>query len=172
MSMFKRYKGSYEAEEINRPPYTVDSPISSRRFEERHAPTPRMPLTEAEKPEDETVVETQPLALPPANEPETTVGEKVRIKGTLQFEHFLRIDGHFEGELLSDGKLVVGPTGVVKADIAMKEAIIEGEVEGDLLVERVELRRRAQIKGNITAGAISVDEGVIINGQVSISQSP
>src|SRR5689334_18920541 len=63
------------------------------------------------------------------DDPETIIGEKVIIKGYLSFERLLRIDGSFEGELVSKGKLIVGPTGSVKADITLEEAFISGKVE-------------------------------------------
>lgn len=101
--------------------------------------------------------------------PDTTLGEGVVFKGELTFKRLLRIDGHFEGELLSDGKLVVGPTGVVKAEINMREAIIEGVIEGNIAVhERLELRSHAKVIGNIETRLLSVDEGVIIVGHVSV----
>jgi cytoskeletal protein CcmA (bactofilin family) len=107
---------------------------------------------------------------PPAvEEPETVLGEGISIKGNLQFQRFLRVDGEFEGDLDSEGKIVVGPTGVVRANIKLREAIIEGRVEGDIIVTgRCELRGDAKVFGNITARLLSVDEGVSIRGQVNI----
>jgi cytoskeletal protein CcmA (bactofilin family) len=101
--------------------------------------------------------------------PETILGEKVSVKGTLTFDRLLRIDGSFEGELISDGKLIVGPTGSVKANINLKEAYIAGKIEGDISVkEKLVLRGRAEVLGNITAPILSVDEGVSIVGQISV----
>lgn len=101
--------------------------------------------------------------------PETILGEEVTIKGTLTFQNCLRIDGSFEGELISDGKLIVGPKGVVKAHLNLQEAFISGKVEGDITVkERLVLRGRAEIRGNITAPLLSVDEGVSIIGQLNV----
>ena len=79
--------------------------------------------------------------------PETTLGAGVSFRGQLSFERFLRIDGSFEGELLSQGKVIVGATGKVKANLNLREAIIEGVVEG--LSSRVAFRqnRYASTKG-------------------------
>ncbi len=101
--------------------------------------------------------------------PETTLGEGVTFRGELSFERLLRIDGTFEGELLSQGKVIVGPKGKVKANLNLREAIIEGEVRGNITVqERLELRRDASIYGDITAKTLSVDEGVTIVGCVTV----
>jgi cytoskeletal protein CcmA (bactofilin family) len=102
--------------------------------------------------------------------PETVIGENVEIKGSLSFPGLLRIDGAFEGELLSNqGKLIVGPTGSVKADIDLEEAFIAGKVIGNITVKtRLTLRGRAEITGDINAPLISVDEGVSIMGKVEV----
>lgn len=124
----------------------------------------------------------KPLSVPPVGtkrsftppnlqteEPDTTLGEGVVFKGQLTFKKLLRIDGHFEGELLSEGKLMVGPTGVVKANVKMREAVIEGVVEGNICVqERLELRSNARVIGDVEARLLSIDEGVTLLGHVCV----
>ncbi|ANH79158.1 bactofilin family protein [Candidatus Chlamydia sanziniae] len=108
--------------------------------------------------------------LPPSEEPETTLGEGVTFKGELAFERFLRIDGTFEGILVSKGKIIIGPKGIVKADIQLQEAIIEGVVEGNITVAgKLELRGEAIVKGDIQATTLCVDEGVRILGYLAIA---
>lgn len=103
------------------------------------------------------------------DDPDTTIGEGVTFKGELTFDKLLRIDGHFEGDLLSEGKLIIGPRGVVKSNVQMREAVIEGILEGNITVtDRIELRDSATVMGNIKARYISVDEGVTIIGHVSV----
>lgn len=102
--------------------------------------------------------------------PETTLGEGVTFRGELSFERLLRIDGTFEGNLLSQGKVIVGPKGRVKANLNLREAIIEGCVEGNITVlEKLELRGEASVRGDIKAKRISVDDGVEIIGVVQVS---
>lgn len=104
--------------------------------------------------------------------PETTLGEGVTFRGELSFERLLRIDGTFEGELLSQGKVIVGPKGKVKANLTLREAVIEGAVEGDITVqEKLELRGEASVKGDITAKTICVDEGVKLDGHVKVGHA-
>ncbi len=102
--------------------------------------------------------------------PETVLGEGVVFKGKLQFKRFLRIDGQFEGELLSEGKLVIGPNGIVKSNITMNEVVIEGYVEGNIKAKaRVELRDKAKVYGDVNTGSLSVDDGVTLIGKVTVS---
>jgi len=115
--------------------------------------------------------EASPVLIEDEEQPETTLGEGVVFKGELSFQNFLRIDGQFEGDLLSDGKLVIGPSGVVKAtELKLKEAIIEGRLEGNIFVqERLELRGQAEVRGDIKAKFLSVDEGVTLVGSVDVT---
>lgn len=174
----EKARGAYSPDSSSEPPpriYDHRTPLSPQaaarvRMQEREDYRPQ-PVRE----EEEEAVKKEPVETPPpfptnyeGAPEETTLSEQISITGTLKFSQLLRIDGYFEGELISDGKLTVGPKGTVKANISMQEAVIEGYVEGDIQVKRVELRRKAQVKGNITAETISVDEGVKINGQVSI----
>lgn len=123
--------------------------------------------------ESSVAVEESYEAPPPPleiEEPETIIGENVSLKGTLSFQKMIQIDGTFEGEIESKGKLIIGPRGVVKAHLNLEEAFIAGKVEGDITVkERLVLRGRAEVRGNITAPLLSVDEGVSIIGQVYVT---
>ncbi len=101
--------------------------------------------------------------------PETTLGEGVSFRGELAFERLLRIDGSFEGSLRSQGKIIIGKQGKVKAHLNLREAIIEGVLEGNITVqERLELRGAASIRGDIKAQSLVVDDGVSIMGVVQV----
>lgn len=103
--------------------------------------------------------------------PETVIAEGVSIKGTMSFQKLVRVDGDFEGELVSSGRLIVGPTGNVKANLNLEEAFISGKVTGDITVKkRLVLRGRAEVRGDISAPLLSVDEGVSITGILNIAQ--
>lgn len=102
--------------------------------------------------------------------PESIIAEGISISGTLSFQRLVRIDGHFQGELRSSGKLIVGPTGTIESDLDLEEAFIAGKVVGDIKVKkRLVLRGRAEVRGNITAPVLSVDEGVLLIGNLNIA---
>ena len=110
-----------------------------------------------------------PLKMDSLEQPDTTIGKGVTFKGELSFKQLLHIHGYFEGDLVSDGKLVIGPSGIVKSNIKIKEAVIEGVLEGNITAsEGIELHRNAKIIGNIEAKKILTDEGVTIIGHVNI----
>jgi len=95
------------------------------------------------------------------------VGDVVRFSGEVAFKSMLRIDGHFSGNVTSpDGTLIIS-TGaqVTKAIIKVAVARINGTVEGDIFATReLVLGRTANVKGKITAPALVVEEGALLNG--------
>jgi cytoskeletal protein CcmA (bactofilin family) len=136
------------------------------------APQPLSSILDERKKSDEKSAPLLPHPFQPSmkEEPETTLGEGVVFRGELSFERLLRIDGIFEGELISKGKVIVGPTGRVKANLNLREAIIEGRVEGNISVEeKLELRGEAVVIGNIEAKLFSSDFGVTIKGHVQVT---
>ncbi|NDB86407.1 MAG: polymer-forming cytoskeletal family protein, partial [Alphaproteobacteria bacterium] len=99
------------------------------------------------------------------------IGEDVRIEGILSFEKLGRIDGFFSGEVLSKGKIIIGPQATVKADLFLDEAHIEGTLEGNITVHtKLVLKGQAKLIGDIVAASISVHEGVTIRGQLHVSK--
>lgn len=95
------------------------------------------------------------------------VGDVVQFSGEVCFKSMLRIDGHFSGNVTSlDGTLIIS-TGaeVTKAVIKVAVAKINGTVEGDILATKeLVLGRTANVKGQVAAPALIVEEGACFNG--------
>jgi cytoskeletal protein CcmA (bactofilin family) len=93
------------------------------------------------------------------------------IKGTIKFSEAMRIDGKFEGELIADnGELTVGKTGSVKANVKVKSVIIEGRVDGNIKAsDKVELKQKAQLIGDLQAKILVIEEGVVFVGQCNVN---
>ena len=103
---------------------------------------------------------------------EVHIAESAKLEGSLTFDRLAKIEGYFSGELLSKGKLIIGPNAIVKADLFLEEAIIEGTLEGNITVsKRLSLLGNAKIVGDIVAPSISVSEGVAIRGQLHITKT-
>jgi cytoskeletal protein CcmA (bactofilin family) len=155
--MFKKFKSPFEKEESHLGMDLADRPRNPFGTDFANALPARPPAYEEDSEE----------------EPETIIAAHVEIKGSLRFQKLIRIDGTFEGELHSSGKLIIGPTGSVKANIDLEEAFISGKVIGNITVKkRLALRGKAEITGDITAPLLSVDEGVSITGILNVSSSP
>jgi len=86
--------------------------------------------------------------------------------GKLFFDGRARIDGDFEGEVHSDGLLVIGPSARVRGVVSVHTLIVQGgSVEGDIeATELVELHAPARVRGDIHTRALFIDKGVIFDG--------
>jgi cytoskeletal protein CcmA (bactofilin family) len=93
-----------------------------------------------------------------------------KIKGTIKFNGLIRIDGKVDGKIITDnGELIVGETGTVNAAINTKSAIIEGRVEGKITAsDKVVLKQKAHLIGDLQAKTLVVEEGVVFAGRCNV----
>ncbi len=93
------------------------------------------------------------------------LGKGSEFEGKLTFEGTVRIDGRFVGEILSDGRLIVGEGADVQAEIRVGSVEVYGDVTGNIFAnEGVELYAPAALRGNITSPALHIDKGVFFEG--------
>jgi cytoskeletal protein CcmA (bactofilin family) len=95
----------------------------------------------------------------------TTLAEDLHVTGTITFKSSLMIKGTLDGEIISEGLLIVGPTAKVHAAITTKNLVSHGEITGDVTArEQVVLKGTAVQTGNITTPYVIVESGSIFNG--------
>jgi excisionase family DNA binding protein len=93
------------------------------------------------------------------------------MQGTISFKDpvNLRINGSFEGKLDARGNLTIGENAKVSANIQGDNIVIAGKVSGDVIATRsLSILGTATLKGNITAPRLSIGEGAILQGLVSM----
>lgn len=101
----------------------------------------------------------------------TVIGSDARFNGELNFEGTARILGTFEGRITTKGELQVAESATCRATIEAGQVNLDGNIEGDVTArERLELSTKARLKGNIVAARLSVAEGAVIVGHVTIGQ--
>ena len=97
------------------------------------------------------------------------LGQGSKVVGTLNFSGPVELDGFIEGELNAQDKLVVGESAVVNARINGSEILVKGTVNGDISAsKRLILQRPAKVTGNISSLSLSIEEGVVFEGQCSM----
>jgi cytoskeletal protein CcmA (bactofilin family) len=84
----------------------------------------------------------------------------------------VRVDGKLSGEIFTDDVLIIGEGAEVNAEISVGAVIVEGVVRGNIHAKRsVELRAPARVRGNIATPSLSIDKGVIFDGQCQMESS-
>jgi cytoskeletal protein CcmA (bactofilin family) len=99
---------------------------------------------------------------------DTVLGNGTTLNGDLKCQGNIRIDGTFQGTLEIDGNVLVGETSKITADINAKNVSIAGAVRGNVSGKKVQLLRTARVWGDITATAISTEEGAFIDGKIKM----
>jgi cytoskeletal protein CcmA (bactofilin family) len=95
------------------------------------------------------------------------IGDVLKFTGEVRFRSMLRIDGHFSGHVTSsDGTLIVSDGArLTQTVINVAIARINGSVEGDIHASKeLVLGRTASVTGEVSAAALTVEEGAILNG--------
>jgi cytoskeletal protein CcmA (bactofilin family) len=98
------------------------------------------------------------------------LGPQAVLEGNLVFEGTLFMNGHVKGAIESRaGSVVIGEEAVIHADIFVRSATINGEVNGTVrALERIELNPPARMYGDLNAPVVVVHEGVIFEGNCTI----
>jgi cytoskeletal protein CcmA (bactofilin family) len=98
------------------------------------------------------------------------VGHGTTLTGETNFQAMLRVDGQLLGTVSSEsGTLLVGTNGQVDANIAVSTAIVNGQVNGDIVAtERIQLGRTARVIGNIQTPRLVLEDGAILEGSCAM----
>lgn len=97
----------------------------------------------------------------------TVIGPGVSVKGELRGEGALTMLGQFEGEMVLDGAVHIGPAARVDANITASEIVIAGAVRGNLAASgRVEILGSGSLTGTLKSGSLSAGSGATVKGEV------
>jgi cytoskeletal protein CcmA (bactofilin family) len=97
------------------------------------------------------------------------VGKDVEFKGILTYSGTVRIDGSLDGEIHTDGGLLVGPEAVIKAKVSAGTVVCQGTIQGDIQAkDQIVLRAPAVVQGSLTTPGLSMEEGVVFNGTLEM----
>lgn len=98
------------------------------------------------------------------------LGPGSQFEGKLVFNEIVRLDGAFRGEVTSHDTLIVGESADIQADVQVGTLILSGKFKGNVKAKtRVELRAPAKIEGTIETPALSVEDGVVLNGTITMT---
>lgn len=100
------------------------------------------------------------------------IGKTVVICGEIKGSEDLIIDGRVEGTVsLAENRLSIGPSANVAADLAAKDVLIQGRVQGNVVASgRVELRAGCSVEGDIRALRLAVEDNAVFRGKVDLTQ--
>jgi cytoskeletal protein CcmA (bactofilin family) len=103
----------------------------------------------------------------------TILGKQTNFNGIMRFKDSLKIDGSFQGEIISKGFLYIESGAVVKADIKVGSIVVGGVVRGNIEAsERLEMLSTGQVFGNIRTAKLKIADGVVFDGTCEMIRNP
>lgn len=97
-------------------------------------------------------------------------GQTIVIKGEISGSEDLVIAGRVEGHINLAGRvLTLAPGSHVKGQIAAGNVVASGEVEGSITATiRLEVQQTAVVAGDLTAPALLIAEGAVVNAAIEM----
>jgi cytoskeletal protein CcmA (bactofilin family) len=93
------------------------------------------------------------------------VGEGTEIKGNINCDSDIRIDGKVIGNVITRSKMVLGTSGSIDGDVTANSADVSGNLKGNLTISDILfLKASGRIDGNISTTKMVVESGGEFNG--------
>jgi cytoskeletal protein CcmA (bactofilin family) len=87
------------------------------------------------------------------------------IIGDVRSTGDIRIDGTLKGNLITKGKVVIGPTGKINGEVECKNSEVSGIIEGKITVgQLLNLKASSKIVGDIITDKLSIEPGAVFTG--------
>jgi len=101
----------------------------------------------------------------------TIIGSGTKFRGDLDLHGLLRIDGDFEGNIETDGRILVGKKGRAQCALEAETVVVGGIIKGNIKARRkVVLLSTCVMIGNINTPELIVEEGVLLHGHCTVSK--
>ena len=99
------------------------------------------------------------------------IGTGTVIKGDIESNGDIRIDGQLIGSIKSNGKVTIGQTGTLEGDITCKQAEIDGNVKGIITTEELtSLKATAKLEVDLTTKQLLIEVGAQFTGKCVMGQ--
>lgn len=100
------------------------------------------------------------------------ISGNVSLTGDMEFDEGLKIDGAVMGNVChkpgTQSLLALSTEGRIEGNVSSYDALIDGTVVGDLVVEHLlELHSNARVRGNIRYRQLSMENGAVVDGTLN-----
>lgn len=100
------------------------------------------------------------------------IGASSIIKGDIESEGSIRIDGKVIGDVKSLGNVIVTEDAYINGNVSCSSVDIYGSIEGNVKTKgKINLFEKASLTGDIVCKGFSTDEGSTFNGNCCVNPS-
>jgi cytoskeletal protein CcmA (bactofilin family) len=102
----------------------------------------------------------------------STISAGLRIRGDISGNCHLVVEGEAQGKIhMANGRVTVGASGRVTADIEAPEIAIEGNVQGNLNArDNVRMGPASHVQGSVLTPRIRIEDGARFRGKVEMTR--
>ncbi|MEM9692688.1 MAG: polymer-forming cytoskeletal protein [Myxococcota bacterium] len=95
------------------------------------------------------------------------LGKSLRVRGRVQGEGDLKVEGEVDGDVTVSGALELGPGSAVTGAAQAESAVVEGRLDGGIEARGpVAIRAGGSVTGDVIASAVSLEEGGHLRGRI------
>jgi cytoskeletal protein CcmA (bactofilin family) len=88
-----------------------------------------------------------------------------QVKGDVESNSGIRIDGQLQGKMDIKGKVVIGASGQILGDIICQTLEVSGQITGNIhAADLVSLKSTARIHGEIITRKLAIEPGAVFSG--------
>ena len=96
----------------------------------------------------------------------TIIGNDCKVTGDVDAKGTIRVDGEFDGKIVSTDSVIVGKGGIVKGEIHAVHTAVSGTVEGNVFAKKkVELESGSRLIGDVESMSLVIEDGVFFEGR-------
>ena len=97
------------------------------------------------------------------------LGKGTEVSGDISFSSSMRVDGAINGSVKSDASLIIGPSGIVDAEVNVRKVVVNGEFRGVIrAAERVEIHKEGRVFGDIYSPCLIIEAGATFEGSCNM----
>ena len=95
----------------------------------------------------------------------TIIGKGSAISGNLKVNGFIRIDGDIDGDLETDGNVIVGELARIRGNLTAKSVIVGGIIKGNITAsESIKVLSEAAVIGDVISRKVQVEDKATFHG--------
>ena len=104
------------------------------------------------------------------NPGKNVLNSDVEIKGNIKFSGELAFDGKLDGEIHTDGALILGDGAVINGNISAQSVVVRGKVNGNISAkDKIDIKSKAELFGDLRATKLVIEEGVTYVGKTEVN---
>ncbi|MEM8982072.1 MAG: polymer-forming cytoskeletal protein [Pseudomonadota bacterium] len=99
--------------------------------------------------------------------PVSLIADGVTIRGDISGSRDLEIHGEVVGDSNINASVIIAPDGMWRGNLTARDVVVAGRIVGAVRASgNIEIEASARIEGTVTGGAISVQPGAIVDGEL------